>query len=305
MEIVPVVRSFSDTLNTLAEAALAESSPIMTSANPWHNASSPQAMSSLLPVLQCFLQKDHEPTILIALPAVLWSNTLTFHGTLPIPLHIQPLLQRSLEPGIPACFPLISFSEKATDENHWVGDTAAKNVSVECLSSLSWSEWESSFTTFKAFFNGGVRILRSINKLLPLCYRFDGYTIFEEVHGQANSSSFSRSAAFRALGLVLHGMDTMQFLDITKLLCWRDAICEAMNLGFQVDLLLNLVRDLARSVFGARAIHSMRSLPGPDEIKTAIDTLNLKQRELETQHQELRALLLAQGVSTDGANCVA
>ncbi|CAL9005451.1 unnamed protein product [Prunus brigantina] len=233
----------------------------MTPANPWDKASAPQAMSSLLPIVQRFLQKDFEPTILIALLVVLWSNTLTFHGTLPIPLHIHPLLQRSLEPGTPACFPLIPFNEKATVENHLVGDTAAGKVSVECLLSLSWSEWESSFTTFKAFFNGGVRILRSIDELLPLYYR---------------------SAAFRALGLVLHGMDTMHFLDITdhKLLCWRDAICEAMTLGFQVDLLLKLVRDLARVVFGARAIHSMRSLPGPDEMKIAIDTLNLKQRDI-------------------------
>ncbi|KAI5343522.1 hypothetical protein L3X38_011398 [Prunus dulcis] len=102
-------------------------------------------------------------------------------------------------------------------------------------------------------------------------------------------------------------MDTMQLLDITdhKLLCWRDAIYKAMTLGFQVDLLLNLVRDLARAMFGAWTIHSMRSLPGPDEIKTSIDTLNLKQRELETQDRELRVLLLPQGVSTDGSNCVA
>lgn len=34
MEIMPVVPSFSDTLNTLAEVALAESSPIMTPTNP-------------------------------------------------------------------------------------------------------------------------------------------------------------------------------------------------------------------------------------------------------------------------------
>ncbi|KAI5336921.1 hypothetical protein L3X38_016190 [Prunus dulcis] len=49
----------------------------------------------------------------------------------------------------------------------------------------------------------------------------------------------------------------------------------------------------------------MGSLPGPDETKAAADTLNLKQRELLTQHRELCALLLAHGVSTDGANYVA
>ncbi|KAI5338176.1 hypothetical protein L3X38_017447 [Prunus dulcis] len=40
---------------------------------------------------------------------------------------------------------------------------------------------------------------------------------------------------------------------------------------------------------------------GPNEVKAAADTLNLKQRELEDQHRELHALLLAKGVSVDGA----
>ncbi|PQM42178.1 hypothetical protein Pyn_23291 [Prunus yedoensis var. nudiflora] len=45
------------------------------------------------------------------------------------------------------------------------------------------------------------------------------------------------------LRLVFHGMDTMQLLDITdhRLLCWRDAVCEAMTLGFRVDFLMNLM----------------------------------------------------------------
>ncbi|PQQ14512.1 hypothetical protein Pyn_26594 [Prunus yedoensis var. nudiflora] len=121
------------------------------------------------------------------------------------------------------------------------------------------------------------------------------------------SSSFSRCAAFRTLGLVLHGMDTAQLLDVTdhRLLCWRDAVCEAMTLGFWVDFLLNLMRGLARAVFGARAIQSMESSSSLDEIRAAAKALSLKQRELENQHGERRALLLAQGVSANGADYVA
>ncbi|KAI5343559.1 hypothetical protein L3X38_011435 [Prunus dulcis] len=118
--------------------------------------------------------------------------------------------------------------------------------------------------------------------------------------------SFSRCAAFRALGLALHRIDTMRLLDITdhKLLCWRDAIYEAITLGFLVDFLLNLVKDLARAVFGARAIHSMALSHGPDEIRAAANSLNIKQRELEDKHRELHALLLAKGISADNAECV-
>ncbi|PQQ18157.1 hypothetical protein Pyn_34317 [Prunus yedoensis var. nudiflora] len=169
-------------------------------------------------------------------------------------------------------------------------------------------------------------VLRSADELLPLCHRFNGYAMFRELclsrelrlwknlweYGDFMEykhyrASFSRCATFRALGLVLHGMDTTQLLDITdhRLLCWRDAICEAMTLGFRVDFLLSLVRDFARAVFGARAVHSMELSSCPNEIRAAAEALSLKQRELENQHRELHALLLAQGVSADGASCVA
>ncbi|PQM42177.1 hypothetical protein Pyn_23290 [Prunus yedoensis var. nudiflora] len=49
----------------------------------------------------------------------------------------------------------------------------------------------------------------------------------------------------------------------------------------------------------------MESSSSPDEIRAAVEALSLKQRELENQHGELRALLLSQGVSADGADCVA
>ncbi|BBH05901.1 hypothetical protein Prudu_017419, partial [Prunus dulcis] len=55
--------------------------------------------------------------------------------------------------------------------------------------------------------------------------------------------------------------------------------------------------DLARAVFGERAIHSMKSFSGSEDIRAAIEAFILKQRELENQHRELRALLLAQDVS--------
>ncbi|CAL9011502.1 unnamed protein product [Prunus brigantina] len=172
---------------------------------------------------------------------------------------------------------------------------------------MSWQDWENSFMTFKAFFDGGVTILRSIDELLPLCHRkfVDKYKSFMEITDI--TSSFSRSATFRALGFVLHGIDTMELLDITdhRLLCWRDAICEAITPGFHVDFLLNLVRNLACAVFGARAIHSMELSHGSDEVKATANTLNIKQQELEDKHRELHALLLSKSVSADNAECVA
>ncbi|PQM35334.1 uncharacterized protein Pyn_23653 [Prunus yedoensis var. nudiflora] len=124
-----------------------------------------------------------------------------------------------------------------------------------------------------SFFDGGVQVLRSADELLPLYHRFNGYATFqgtliypetvaalEKFLGKYGdlmdmtsiTSSFSRCAAFRTLGLVLHGMNTMQLLDITdhRLLCWLGAICEAITLGFRVEFLLNLVKNLARTVFG-------------------------------------------------------
>ncbi|CAL2271819.1 unnamed protein product [Prunus armeniaca] len=42
---------------------------------------------------------------------------------------------------------------------------------------MSWQDWEDSFMAFKAFFDGGVTILRSIDELLPLCHRFNGFHV--------------------------------------------------------------------------------------------------------------------------------
>ncbi|PQQ18432.1 hypothetical protein Pyn_23526 [Prunus yedoensis var. nudiflora] len=287
MEIVPVVPSFSGTFDTLVEAAFAESSPTMVSASSQDKASVSQDTSPLLPIIQHFLRRDLEPNLSPTLPAALWSKTFIFHGTLPTSSHIQPLL-RIPEPSSPAPLPLIPFVDTATDEEALVNDIATKNIYAGHSSNTSWLEWESSFIAFKAFFDGGVQVLRSADDLLPLCHRFNGYATFRgalvylemvaalekfmDKYGDfmditGITSSFSRCAAFWTLGLVLHGMDTMQLLDITdhKLLCWQDAVCEAMTLGFWVDFLLNLMRDLARAVFGAGAIHSMKSFSGPDE----------------------------------------
>ncbi|BBG94280.1 hypothetical protein Prudu_002520 [Prunus dulcis] len=48
----------------------------------------------------------------------------------------------------------------------------------------------------------------------------------------------------------------------------------------------------------------MKSFSGSEDIRAAIEAFILKQRELENQHRELRALLLAQDVSSDSAGCI-
>ncbi|CAL2233352.1 unnamed protein product [Prunus armeniaca] len=241
------------------------------------------------------------------------------------PISSTPDITSGTAPPFPAAHPCAEM----IDNSHKNGDAfiagSSKGHSFE--KGMSWQDWENSYTAFKAFFDGGVTILRSIDELLPLCHRFDGYATFQgalvypetvgalkrfmDKHGSLMeatdvTSSFSRCTALRALGLVLHGMDTMQLLDITdhKLLCWRDAICEAMILGFPVEFLLKLVKSLARAVFGAQAIRSMQLSHDSDEVKAAADALNIKQQELENQRREMHALLLAKGISVDSAECV-
>ncbi|CAL2229806.1 unnamed protein product [Prunus armeniaca] len=246
------------------------------------------------------------------------SDTAT--GTSPqLPLVLPPTphflvtsdIATGTSPQLPAVLPPtypVPPRGEIIDDSHKDGDAS---ISVGHLSekSMSWQDRENSFMAFKAFFDGGAKILRSIDELFLLCYRFDGYAPFQgafvypetvavlrklmdqygsfmEVTGI--TPSFLRNAAFRALGLVLHGVDTMEFLHITdhRLLCWWDAICEAITVGFHVDFLLNLVRNLSRAVFGARAIHSMKLSQGSDEVRVVADTLNIK------------------GISADNAECV-
>ncbi|CAL9020550.1 unnamed protein product [Prunus brigantina] len=325
MEIVPVVAPSFDTFDRLVEAALGESFPTMPSTNSQDTTSMFRIISPLPPIFQHFLRGDLEPAISPILPATLQSNTFAFHGTLPVPSHIQ-LLLRAPEPSPLALLPASSFGNTSAAENAQA-IIVAGNTAAEHPSDTSWLEWEESFAAFMAFFDGGVQVLRSADELLPLCHQFNGYATFRgslvypetvialekflDKYGDLTdmasiTSSFSRWATFRTLGLVLYGMDTTQLLDITdhRLLCWRDAICEAMTLGFWVEFLLNLVKDLARVVFGERAIHSMESFSGSDNVRAAAKALNLKKRELENQHGELHALLLAQGISSDSASCV-
>ncbi|CAL9018633.1 unnamed protein product [Prunus brigantina] len=280
-------------------------------------------ISPLPPISQHFLQRDLDPTISPIFPAAIRNNTST---TLTAPSHAQPFLQAS-GPSTPTLLPAVQPDNASAAENTQATITAAGNAAVECPHNMSWPEWEESFTAFMAFFDSGAQVLRSADELLPLYHRFNGYARFRGIfvypetvaslekfldkHGDfmdmtGITSSFSRCTAFRTLGLVLHGIDTAQLLDITdhRLLCWRDAVCEAMTLGFRAEPLLNLVRDLARAAFGARAVHNMKSHPSPDAIRAAAEALVFKQRELENQHRELRGLLSTQGVSSDGADCV-
>ncbi|CAL8152639.1 unnamed protein product [Prunus armeniaca] len=241
------------------------------------------------------------------------------------PIPSTPDIASGTAPLLPAVHPFAEIIDNSHKNDDAFIAGSSKGHSFE--KGMSWQDWENSYTAFKAFFDGGVTILRSIDELLPLCHRFDGYVTFQgalvypetvealkrfmDKYGSLMeatdvTSSFSRCTALRALGLVLHGMDTMQLLDITdhKLLCWRDAICEAMILGFRVEFLLKLVKNLARAIFGARAIRSMQLLRDSDEVKAAADALNIKQQELENQCREMHALLLAKGISVDSAECV-
>ncbi|CAL8175521.1 unnamed protein product [Prunus armeniaca] len=326
LEIVPVVPSSFNTFDTLVEAALAGSSPTMTPTDSRDEMPTLQVTSPLPSIFQHFLQRDLDPAIPPAFPAAFRSNTFVVHTTLPVPSHVQPLL-RATGPSPLALLLAVQCDNASTAENAQAIITVAGNTAAEHPRGMSWLEWEESFTAFMAFFDSGAQDLRSADELLPLYHRFNGYALFRGIlvypetvaalkkfldkYGDfmdmtGITSSFLHCAAFRTLGLVLHGMDTMQLLDITdhRLLCWRDAVCEAMTLGFRVEPLLNLVKGLARAAFGARAVHNMKSNPGPDEIRAAAEALVFKQHELENQRRELRGLLSAQGVSSDSADCV-
>ncbi|CAL9005498.1 unnamed protein product [Prunus brigantina] len=240
------------------------------------------------------------------------------------PIPSTPVLAAGTSPLLPAAPPFTSPIPSTHDGDVFIAGSFEGHSPER---GMSWQDWENSYMAFRAFFDGGVTILRSVDELLPLCHKFDGYATFQgalvypetvealkrfiDRYGDLMeatdiASSFSRCTALRALGLVLHGIDTMQLLDITdhKLLCWRDAICEAMILGFRVESLLKLVKNLARAVFGARAIHNMQLSRDSDEVKAAADALHIKQQELENQRQEMHVLLLAKGISADSAECV-
>ncbi|CAL2276818.1 unnamed protein product [Prunus armeniaca] len=163
------------------------------------------------------------------LPAALRSSTFAIHETLLVPSHIQPLLRAS-GPSPLALLPAVQPDNASAAENAQAIITVAGNTAVEHSPNMSWLQWEESFSAFMAFFDSGAQVFRSADELLPLCHRFNGYAPFRGILVYPETvaalekfldkyrdfmdmtgitSSFSRCATFRTLGLVLHGMDSV------------------------------------------------------------------------------------------------
>ncbi|PQM33573.1 uncharacterized protein Pyn_21502 [Prunus yedoensis var. nudiflora] len=166
-EIVPVVPSSSDPFIALVEVALGESPPTLTSTHSPGKARAFQVASPLQPVVQHFLRKGLEPVIPPAFSAALRSGTFVFNGAQPTPSHIQPLLRTSKSIP-PASLPVVPSGDIAVRENTQIDGIATRDVSAAYPSSMSWAEWESSFTAFMSFFDSGVQVLRSADELLPI-----------------------------------------------------------------------------------------------------------------------------------------
>ncbi|CAL8118411.1 unnamed protein product [Prunus armeniaca] len=96
---------------------------------------------------------------------------------LTLPISSTPVITSGTAPPLPAAHPCAEM----IDNGHKNGDAfiagSSKGHSFE--KGMSWQDWENSYTAFKAFFDGGVTILRSIDELLPLCHKFDGYATFQ------------------------------------------------------------------------------------------------------------------------------
>ncbi|CAL9000939.1 unnamed protein product [Prunus brigantina] len=172
-------------------------------------------------------------------------------------------------PAVPPRAETVDDSHK--DGNAFIAGTSGGHLSEK---SMSWQDWENFYTAFKALFDGGVTILRSVDELLPLCHKFNGYVAFQ------GALVYPETVAILRKFIDKYG-SFMEASDITS--------------SF----------SRSRAIFGARAIHSMALSRGYDEIKAAANSLNIKQRELEDKHRELHALLIAKGVSADSAECVA
>ncbi|PQQ18153.1 hypothetical protein Pyn_34313 [Prunus yedoensis var. nudiflora] len=127
MEIVPVVPSSSSTFDSLVEAALAESSPTIVPANSPDAVPVSRAASPLSPIIQHLLRRNLETDLSPTLPVAFRSKTFTFHGTLPAPSHIQPLL-RIPGSSFPTPLPLVPFDNATID-----GEPLAKETVTEII----------------------------------------------------------------------------------------------------------------------------------------------------------------------------
>lgn len=140
--------------------------------------------------------------------------------------------------------------------------------------------------------------LQDIYPLSGQVSRFRGYTVamemvpvlqelFDRRIGLDAGSSFSatiRGPVLSVIGMVIHGLKTSPIADVTEnlLLAWRDAITDAIAMGFDVEFVYLHLRRVAVAVFGCRM---QRVRHG--QLDTEIQSVKVK---IKSWQQRLQAL---------------
>ncbi|CAL8163114.1 unnamed protein product [Prunus armeniaca] len=113
--------------------------------------------------------------VVLGLPATV-TDTVQTVGKLPAPSPQLPAMLPPTPPSLGTSGTVANTSPQlpAVLPCGEMGDAPIIGTCEGHLSEKSMS-WENSFMAFKAFFDDGTKILRSIDELLPLCQKFDGY----------------------------------------------------------------------------------------------------------------------------------
>ncbi|ONI29071.1 hypothetical protein PRUPE_1G179100 [Prunus persica] len=118
-------------------------------------------------------------------PLILGTSDMAVDASPPLPAvpPLTPLILGTSDMAVDASPPLPAVlpPTEIIDNSHKDGDAFIAGTSGRHSSgkSMSWQDWENSFMAFKAFFDGGVIILRSVDELLSLCHKFNGYVAFQ------------------------------------------------------------------------------------------------------------------------------
>ncbi|KAI5343560.1 hypothetical protein L3X38_011436 [Prunus dulcis] len=118
-------------------------------------------------------------------PLVLGTSDMVADASPPLPAVPPPTplilgtsdMATDASPPLPAVLPPTEIIDNShTDSDAFIAGTSGRRSSRK---NMSWQDRENFFIAFKAFFDGGVTILRSVDELLPLCYKFNGYVAFQ------------------------------------------------------------------------------------------------------------------------------
>ncbi|OMO79829.1 hypothetical protein CCACVL1_13392 [Corchorus capsularis] len=111
---------------------------------------------------------------------------------------------------------------------------------------------------------------------------------YGEIDAESKHCSWVAMATRTLLCAAIKEMNELRLEDIDeeKMLLWRDAINNALNMNFKVEFAMNHLKKIARAYFGLKASNDRSDQDQIKSLEQMMSTLNIELLELKSKHAE-------------------